>query len=63
MKLKFYLLCNLGIHRPLTGHTFQFIDKVSGNSVYSAKCPCGKVWLVDSPFALFGFKCLLEEIK
>ena len=59
--MKFYLLCNLGIHRPLTGHKFQFIDKVSGKSVYSAKCPCGKVWLVDSPLPMPGFKSLLEE--
>ena len=50
------LLCAIGIHRPLKGHTHNFIDKVSGQTVYNAECPCGKKWMVDSPFSFGGFK-------
>ena len=52
----FKFLCRLGIHKPLTGHTYHFTDTVSGKSVYIAKCPCGREWLTDSPFSFFGFK-------
>jgi hypothetical protein len=51
------MLCKIGIHRPLIGHSHNFIDKVSGKTVYDVKCPCGKRWMTDSPFKYFGFKC------
>lgn len=50
------VLCALGWHRPLRGHRHNFIDKVSGDTVYNAECPCGKKWMVDSPFSFFGCK-------
>ena len=50
------ILCSIGIHRPLSGHSYNFIDKVSGKTVYNATCPCGKKWMVDSPFMFTGFK-------
>jgi len=59
--MKFMPLCILGIHRPLSGHRLSFIDSVSGQTVYVAKCPCGKKWMVDSPFSMLGFKVALEE--
>jgi len=49
-------LCSIGLHRPLRGHHHNFIDKVSGLTVYNATCPCGKKWMTDSPFKFFGFK-------
>ena len=49
-------LCKLGWHRPLVNHHHNFIDKVSGKTVYDAECPCGKKWMVDSPFGFGGFK-------
>lgn len=54
--MKFMLLCNLGVHRPLKEHKHSFIDAVSGQTVYIAKCNCGKKWMVDSPLSLLGFK-------
>ena len=50
------LLCVLGIHRPLTGHTSYFVDVVSGKTVYKAVCPCGKEFMVDSLGPFGGFK-------
>jgi len=50
------LLCSIGLHRPLKGHHHNFIDKVSGNTVYNATCPCGKKWMTDSASKFFGFK-------
>ena len=55
------ILCRMEVHRPLKGHTLQFIDRVSGKSVYKAMCSCGKEWLVDSPFGFFGTKLLLGK--
>lgn len=49
-------LCRIGIHRPLIGHSCQFIDQISHKEVFKAKCPCGKIWLVDSLFGFFGDK-------
>jgi len=41
------LLCKIGIHRPLKNHHHNFIDRVSGKTVYDAICPCGKrAWRV-----------------
>ncbi len=50
------LLCWLGVHRPLRGHTQSFVDCVSGNDVYDAECSCGRTWMVDSQFGFFGSK-------
>jgi hypothetical protein len=44
------------LHRPLRGHRHNFIDSVSGETVYDAKCSCGKEYMVDSPFGWFGTK-------
>jgi len=49
-------LCKIGVHRPLKNHHHSFIDKVSGKTVYRAKCSCGGEWLVDSPFGYSGSK-------
>lgn len=45
------LLCRIGIHW-MSGHASLFVDKVSGETVYNATCPCGKEWMVDTPFPL-----------
>lgn len=50
------ILCRIGLHRPLRRHRHNFIDRVSGQTVYDAKCSCGKEFMVDSPFGWFGFK-------
>lgn len=42
------LLCNIGMHRPLSGHSAAFVDVVSRETVFYATCPCGKRWMVDS---------------
>jgi len=49
------ITCNLGLHWFMTGHEPDFVDCVSGKTVYIARCPCGRHWLVDttSPFPLF----------
>lgn len=49
-------LCKFGIHRPLRGHSHNFIDRVSGKTVFNVKCPCGKEYMVDSLFGWFGTK-------
>jgi hypothetical protein len=49
-------LCKYGIHRPLNGHRHNFVDSVSGKTVFTAVCPCGKKWMTDSLFKWFGFK-------
>lgn len=41
-------LCWLGLHWRMTVNESLFTDIVSGNTVYSATCPCGIVWMVDS---------------
>ena len=50
------LLCKLGWHRPLYNHRHNFIDKVSGKTVYNAECSCGIRYMVDSPYGFLGFK-------
>jgi hypothetical protein len=55
-KKKNSLLCSLGWHRPLSGHELAFTDCVSGNTVYDAKCGCGRKWMVDSTSGYLGFK-------
>ena len=50
------LLCSFGWHRPLKNHEHNFIDVVSGNTVFNAECCCGKKWMVDSCFGFFGHK-------
>ena len=50
------ILCAHEIHRPLSGHQYHFTDVVDGKSVYTATCPCGKHWMVDSKLRYFGFK-------
>jgi len=50
------LLCSFGWHRPLKNHKHNFIDRVSGNTVFNAECSCGKKWMVDSCFGFFGDK-------
>ena len=49
-------LCSIGIHRPLQEHHHNFIDSVSGDTVYDAVCPCGKKWMTDSRNGYLGFK-------
>ena len=60
-KYKIPLLCRIGLHRPLKQHHHNFIDKVSGKTVYTAKCPCGIEWMTDSIFGWFGFKVKRRE--
>ena len=50
------LLCNFGVHRPLSGHLIAFTDIVSRKTVFYAACPCGKRWMVDSLNCWGGFK-------
>lgn len=57
------LLCYIGIHRPLSGHSRSFVDYVTGRTVYAAKCPCGKSWMVDSRLPMQGFKVKNEMIS
>jgi len=57
------ILCRLGIHRPLKDHRHNFIDVVSGKTVYNAECPCGLTWMVDSPFGWFGDRMLKNTVK
>ena len=57
------LLCYIGIHRPLSDHSRSFVDYVTGRTVYSAKCPCGKSWMVDSRLPMQGFKVKNEMIS
>lgn len=54
--MKIHLLCRLGVHRPLRGHSFLFHDIVSGKRVFAARCPCEIRWLTDSLFGFFGFR-------
>ncbi len=56
IKKKPSLLCRFNIHRPLFNHHHNFIDSVSGETVFNAECSCGKKWMVDSPFGFFGDK-------
>lgn len=49
-------LCRFGVHRPLRGHRHNFIDRVSGKTVYTAKCPCGKEHMVDSLSPWLGLR-------
>jgi len=50
------ILCKIGLHRPLKDHQYNFTDIVSGKEVFIARCPCKKVWMVDSLFGFEGFK-------
>jgi hypothetical protein len=50
------VLCRLGVHRPLSGHSHLFVDSVSGKTVFGARCPCGRRWMVDSLYGFLGFK-------
>jgi hypothetical protein len=50
------LLCKIGLHWPLKIKSCSFIDKVSGKEVFNAECSCGKQWLTDGIFGLFGFR-------
>ena len=49
------LLCKLGIHW-MKNQRGLFTDKVSGNTVFVATCPCGREWTVDSLFPIVVFK-------
>jgi len=49
------MFCKIGIHRPLRNHYCNFIDKISGKTVFEAECPCGKKWMTDSPGG-WGYK-------
>lgn len=60
--MKTRVLCNLGIHRPLKGHTLAFIDRINGDSIYRVTCPCGKKHLTDSPFS-FPILAMVMETK
>ena len=50
------LLCKLGLHRPLFGHRSNFIDQVTGKTVFNAACSCSKHWMTDSPLGWLGNK-------
>ena len=55
------LLCRIGIHW-LVNHTHNFIDKVSGKTVYNTECDiCGKKYMSDSPSPLLGFRVLRPD--
>lgn len=57
-KLSSYIkkfFCHIGIHW-MENHHYNFIDRVDGKIVYNAECACGGKWMVDSPFALLGFR-------
>ena len=47
----------------LKDHKHNFIDSVSGNTVYTAKCRCGKKFMVDTLFPIPSFKVELGESK
>lgn len=55
------ILCKIGLHRPLKDHHYNFTDRVSGQAVFNAVCPCGQQWMVDSPFGWLGFKIEKQE--
>lgn len=46
---------NIHIHW-LKNHRTDFVDVVSGKTVYNAKCRCGKHFLVDTLFPISFFK-------
>ena len=42
------ILCRIGLHWPMRGHSYAFTDVVEGCGVYDAVCPCGREWLVNA---------------
>lgn len=40
----------------LKNHKHNFIDVVSGRTVYNGYCRCGKVFMVDTLFPMPSFK-------
>jgi len=52
----FKLLCKIGWHRPLFKHEYSFTDKINGDLIYVAECPCGRKWMVSSKIPMLGFK-------
>ena len=62
-KKKIPLLCRIGLHWPLKGHTFEFTDWVSGKAVNMTTCPCGRKWMTDTMSSYPFFKVEHEEYK
>jgi hypothetical protein len=56
------LFCNLGLHWRMKLGEHLFTDIVSGRAVYSATCPCGRKWMVDTAHGFPSFK-VEREIK
>lgn len=54
------ILCKIGIHRPLKILNSLFTDTVTGKTVRTSKCSCGKEWMTDGG-KWFGFKILREQ--
>lgn len=51
-----YLFCRLGLHWRMKIIESLFVDIVSGNMVYLAKCPCNRQWMVDVTHGFPTFK-------
>ena len=45
----------------LKNHMHNFIDVVSGKTVWTAECRCGKKFMVDTLCPIADFKVELEE--
>jgi len=54
------LLCKLGLHWKMKILHSLFIDRVSGETVFEAECPCGRHWMIDD---VFGFPFFKVELK
>ena len=54
------ILCKLKVHW-MRNHHHNFIDSVSGKTVFNAECPCGKRWMVDTLSPITFFKVDRDE--
>lgn len=54
------LFCCIGRHW-MKNHKPYFIDSSSDKQVYVADCECGKKWMVDSLFPLWGFRVRIDK--
>ena len=46
----------------LKNHRHNFIDRVSGKTVFTAECRCGKKFMVDTLFPIVDFKVELATV-
>ena len=49
------LFCKIGIHWMENHHSYLW-DYIGGTPIFSAECPCGRKWMVESAFPIVTFK-------